>query len=59
MKKISKGILVGGILVGGLSLGSFLIGKAYGIGKTNEMYQNTLIPYINEILTYINKTNEN
>ena len=59
MKKISKGILVGGIFVGGISLSAFLIGRAYGIGITNEKYQNTLIPYINEILTYINKTNEN
>ena len=54
MKKISKGIFVGG-----LTLSAFLIGRAYGIGITNEKYQNTLIPYINEILTYINKTNEN
>ena len=53
MEKILKGIFVGG-----LTLGAFIMGRAYGISKTNERYQNTLIPYINEILTYINKTTE-
>ena len=38
-----------GIFVGGLSLSAFLIGKYYGIRKTNEEYKKIIEPYFNKI----------
>ena len=39
-----------GIFVGGLSLSAFLMGKAYGIYKTNEEYQKLIEPYKDDII---------
>ena len=38
------------IFVGGLTLSAFIIGNAYGVYKTNKEYQDTLQPYIKNIL---------
>ena len=45
MEKILKGIFVGG-----LSLSAFLMGKAYGIYKTNEEYQKLIELYKDDII---------
>ena len=45
IEKILKGIFVGGI-----SLSAFLIGKAYGIYKTNEEYQKLIELYKDDII---------
>ena len=50
-----------GIFVGGLTLSAYLMGKAYGIYKTNKEYQKIIEPYmkeINEILLTCVKTEE-
>ena len=39
-----------GIFVGGLSLSAFLMGKAYGIYKTNEEYQKLIELYKDDII---------
>ena len=45
MEKILKGIFVGG-----LSLSAFLMGKAYGIFKTNKEYQKIIELYKDDVI---------
>ena len=39
-----------GIFVGGLSLSAYLMGKAYGIYKTNKEYQKIIELYKDDII---------